>query len=248
MSAPVRTAIILAAGRGSRLGARGELAPKGFLRLGERPIIEESIARLQVAGVERVVLVTGHLAQHYEGLRERLAGVVETVHNPDYASTGSLRSLLCASPLVHEDVLLLESDLIYEQRALSELAADERPDVVLISGRTQSEDEVWVGAQGDRIVDMSKDRAHLSGQCVGELVGVTRLSAAFLRELMEVAERSLEALPGAEYEAHGLIMAGTRRPLHWRLVEDLRWAEIDNDQHLARARGLYAEMAPPGER
>ena len=41
----VREAVVLAAGRGTRLGERGEETPKGFLRLGEQPIVEESIFR-----------------------------------------------------------------------------------------------------------------------------------------------------------------------------------------------------------
>ena len=89
----VDTAVILAAGRGTRLKRLGEEIPKGFLRLGEVSIIEESIERLVGAGVRRVVIVTGHLARLYEELRSRLAGLVETVHNVAFADSGSFYSL-----------------------------------------------------------------------------------------------------------------------------------------------------------
>src|SRR5262249_60467207 len=68
MRARVRTAVILGAGMGVRLAELGRAAPKGFLRLGSRPIIAESLARLVAAGIERVVIVTGHPGEFYENL------------------------------------------------------------------------------------------------------------------------------------------------------------------------------------
>ena len=138
MSAKVETALILAAGLGSRLGQRGRAAPKGFLQLGERPIVEESVALLAAAGIRRVVIVTGHLSEFYAELRQRAPRLIETVHNPDFASTGSLRSLACARELVDADLLLLESDLIYERRAVAVALSDPRQDVVLVSASSTS--------------------------------------------------------------------------------------------------------------
>lgn len=59
----VRTAVILAAGMGVRLKDRGRLSPKGCLCLGEKSIVEESVLRLLATGIERIVIVTGHLAE-----------------------------------------------------------------------------------------------------------------------------------------------------------------------------------------
>ena len=75
-SSRVRSAVILAAGLGSRMNEVGRLAPKGLLRLGERSIIEESIRRLIAVGIERIVIVTGHLASHLEPLMSSYRGVV----------------------------------------------------------------------------------------------------------------------------------------------------------------------------
>ena len=62
----IRTAIILAAGMGVRLKERGKLMPKGCMCLGEKAIVEESVLRLLAVGIERIVIVTGHLAEQYE--------------------------------------------------------------------------------------------------------------------------------------------------------------------------------------
>ena len=234
MRAAPRTALILAAGLGARLGPRGRLAPKGFLRLGPRPIVEESVALLAAAGIERVVIVTGHLASFYEELRERAPRRIETVLNPDYATTGSLRSLACARALIDEDLLLLESDLVYERRALQEALADPHADVVLLSAPTGSGDEVWVELDQGRLVTMSKDRARLGPRVAGELVGISKLSRELFAELCALAADPTAA--SGHYETEGLVALAPRRPIPCRLVEDLLWAEIDDEAGLARTR------------
>lgn len=91
--ARVRQALILAAGMGVRLRELGAHTPKGFLRLGARPIVEESIERLCAQDIERIVIATGHHAELYEGLARARPGRVRTVHKPRYADSGRLYSL-----------------------------------------------------------------------------------------------------------------------------------------------------------
>jgi choline kinase len=92
----IDTAVILAAGRGTRLGKLGTEMPKGFLKLGDRPIIEDSLHKLVAVGVRSVVIVTGHLVNFYEELAAKQRGLVKIVHNPRYMELGSLYSLQVA--------------------------------------------------------------------------------------------------------------------------------------------------------
>jgi len=231
------TAVILAAGCGRRLGEGGTSAPKGFLCLGSRPIIEESLDRLASSGIRRVVIVTGHRAEFYEELRARRSGLVETVHNPRYAESGSMVSLWCARELVAHDFLLLESDIIYERRALEVMLASEEPDVLLLSGFTGADDAVFVAVdEDDRLVAMSKDRSELAGRVAGELVGVTKVSRGLRDEMLAHAEARMPQTLHVAYETDALVAAARRRPVHCALVPDLLWAEIDHEEHLARAR------------
>jgi choline kinase len=231
---PVDTAVILAAGRGTRLGTLGAEMPKGFLKLGSRPIIEESLDKLVAVGIRSVVIVTGHLAHFYEELAALRRGLVKTVRNIRYAELGSFYSLQVA--LEHLDaagpLLLLESDLVYEPRALDEVLDDPHENVILLSGPTGSRDEVWVETDDEgRLVAMSKDQTALGSPAAGELVGITRVSS----ELAAVL-RSLP--PDGEYETGGLVAASRSRPVYCRCIDDLTWAEIDDEKHLERARGL----------
>ena len=221
------------------LGTQAELGqrlPKGFLRLGERPIVEESLDRLTAAGIERTLIVTGHQRGFYEDLRLARPASVTTVHNPRFAESGSMLSLWTARELLTEDFLLLESDLVYEPRALSELLAHPAPDVLLVSGPTAAGDEVWVEAEEGRLTGMSKDRSRLARSIVGELVGITKVSQALFAEMVKLSECLFRETLKVDYETDALVQAGRVRPIACHLVPDLVWAEIDDEHHLARAR------------
>jgi 2-aminoethylphosphonate-pyruvate transaminase len=232
----MKTAVILAAGQGTRL--RSELAdcPKGFLRIGARPIIEESLRRLVAAGIADVIIVTGYAAGHYEALAGDHAGLVRTVHNPQFARSGSMYSLACAAALTRGPFLLLESDLVYEPRALQALLAHPGADAILLSGPTGAGDEVWVEARHGRLTAMSKDRAALGPAVAGELVGISRISAALFALMLRIAEGEFARSLAFDYETGCLVAAARERPIDCVLVPDLLWGEIDDPAHLRRAR------------
>jgi choline kinase len=230
----VETALILAAGRGVRLGPMGRLMPKGFLRpdADGEPIIVESIERLRSRGVRRIVLVTGHQHDYYEELAAKRDGL-ETVRNPRFADSGSLYSLACARERITSDCLVLESDLVYESRALDAALESPHADAVVVSGPTHSGDEVYVTADGERISNISKDPA-LSHTSAGELVGISKISRALYMRMVLLADLD----PSAEYETGGLKRLAADYPVYCAKVADLVWAEIDTPEHFERVRSL----------
>ncbi|MCC7259055.1 MAG: phosphocholine cytidylyltransferase family protein [Gammaproteobacteria bacterium] len=235
MSAP-RTAVILAAGQGKRLREVVEGYPKGFLALGARPIVEESLLRLLAQGIEEVVIVTGYAASHYETLARRYPGRVRTVHNERFAVSGSMYSLYRAREAVTGSFLLLESDLVYEPRALGALLDQPAEDALLLSGPTGAGDEVFVETAGGCLVAMSKDRSRLGPGVAGELVGISRISAGLFTLMQRIAAAAFTRSLAFDYETDCLVTAARERPIACTLLPDLLWGEIDDPAHLRRAR------------
>jgi len=233
----IKTAVILAAGMGTRLKDIGKSIPKGFLKLGEKPIIEESIARLLSVGIERIIIATGHLSEFYDRLQAEHPQTIVTAHNPEYANSGSFYSLYCVKELIEGDFLLLESDLIYEKRALSTAINFPQDNVILLSGTTNAGDEVYVEVSGERIVGMSKNKAELGGEIAGELVGITKISQALFQKMLAFARSQFEMTLKVDYETDALVAVAQTNPVYYTVVSDLLWAEIDDPNHLERAQG-----------
>ncbi len=225
----VRQAIILAAGVGSRLKGTLDNRPKGFIKLGERTIIEESIAKLVHANITDIVIVTGYCQEFYEQLSEKFA-VIRTILNPDFAGSGSMRSFCIASPYINSDFLLLESDLIYEYKALQTLRNSPLDSCILLSGETGAGDEVYVGISGQRIVNMSKKRSDIA--CLGgELVGISKISLELYRRMINIFPKKCQY----HYE-DCLTDISDDIAIHYHYIEDLAWTEIDDENQLTRAK------------
>ena len=176
-------AVILAAGSGSRIREHHTL-PKGFLTLGNEPIIIESINKLKQHGIADILVVTGYRSDDYKSLLKNIPQV-STLKNPHATSRGSLYSLYCAKDWIYEDCLILESDLLYDARAIEIICKAEQPTVVLVSGTTHSGDEVYVETNANLLINMSKQIDTLNKEHIlGEFVGINKISLTDYRKLV----------------------------------------------------------------
>ncbi|WP_421218459.1 phosphocholine cytidylyltransferase family protein [Aeromonas jandaei] len=109
-------AIILAAGRGSRMKEMTAAKPKCLTWLHGRPLLEYQISALKEAGITDIAVVTGYM-------REALLSydLVE-FHNPRWAETNMVSSLCCARDwLINEECIVSYSDIFYTSAAVTAL-------------------------------------------------------------------------------------------------------------------------------
>jgi len=130
--AQVRTALLLAAGLGSRLGPVTEALPKCLVPVSGVPILERLVRALDGHGFERLVIVTGYRAETIRGyLGERFGGIaIEYLLSPLFATTNNLYSLWLARELIDEPFLLVESDVVFDEQLLAPLL---QPDRIAVS-------------------------------------------------------------------------------------------------------------------
>ena len=230
------TALIIAAGRGIRMGPRGEYTPKGLLNVGGSALVQRSVQLLHERGIRAVRIVTGHLSEQYEAMFKDVEGV-ELVHNPDFATTGSLRSLVIGLFSMPRQLELLESDLIYERAALEAVGADKSR--IVVSGETAAGDEVYIWTRqtsdGKPVFDMmSKDVTARPQDHFGELTGISIFTSKDMVSLKNAAQARFAADPKSDYESAVVLMAQTCE-IDCHLIPDLAWTEIDDETMLARA-------------
>ena len=241
MGINITQAVILAAGMGVRLKELNRGVPKGFISLADDvPIIERSIETLLACDVSDIIIVTGFMDEHYENLRSKYPQI-KTVRNEKFSETGTMYSLWCARKLINTDFILLESDLIFETRAISELLESPVKNSLLITGKTEAGDEVYVEADGDWVKHISKDKKVL-GSIVGEFIGVSRLSYDFYLNLIRIAEKSFESDLKVSYDMDCFVTVAEKTPLGFLKIEDLLWAEIDDALQLKRAKKIWKEI------
>ncbi len=186
----------MAAGKGTRFGDRTAEMPKGFIEFKGKSMIERSIDNLLSAGIERIIIGTGYHHEWYDRLREKYPQI-HTVFSKEYASTNSMETLsVCRNAICDDDFLLLESDIIYEPKALSSLIKDKHPDIMLVTPITKFQDQYYIAADYDHYLEgcsTSKEELvdKFASEPFGELVGIHKISNEFYRDMLKVFEYNI---------------------------------------------------------
>jgi choline kinase len=128
----ITTALLLAAGTGSRLRPLTLDAPKCLTEVSGEPILGRLVDNLRVQGIKRLVVVTGYLDHCIrEFLEENAADMqLDYVFNPVYQTTNNIYSLWLAQKTIEEPFVLIESDLVFEVSMLEPLLI---PDKIAVS-------------------------------------------------------------------------------------------------------------------
>jgi choline kinase len=124
----ITTALLLAAGTGSRLLPLTKKSPKCLTMVNDTSILERLINSLNQHGFKRLVVVTGHLEDCIRNYLETRAGNVkiEYVFSPLYKTTNNIYSLWMARKVINEPFLLIESDLIFDPSLLAGMLYPDR--------------------------------------------------------------------------------------------------------------------------
>ena len=129
---PVKTALLLAAGMGSRLSSITDSTPKCLVEVNRIPILERLMRSLRSHGFTRLFVVTGHLSEVIEDyLGSRYAGIeIIYIASPLYKTTNNIYSLWLAGKEIDEPFLLIESDLVFHSELLTPML---QPDRIAVS-------------------------------------------------------------------------------------------------------------------
>lgn len=100
-------AIILAAGRGTRMGKYTKDLPKGMLVFEGKTLIEKQIDTLRKSGIEDIAIITG-----YESKKINFDDI-KYFHNEKFATTNMVETLMCAEEFLNGDVIVAYSDILY---------------------------------------------------------------------------------------------------------------------------------------
>jgi thiamine kinase-like enzyme/choline kinase len=225
----VKQAVILAAGE-----RREFEKPAALLTIDESTLLERTIRILEDNGIEKIVICTGFEKQAFEELAflKEKSNVILT-ENPRYLWTGSMASLATAAEYITDDFILIEDDILIEEKAIEELLNEEKRDCLLITQESGSGDEAFIESNNGYITKISKD-IHQLNHIDGELIGISKISYESFHEMVKLFEQNKN--PFLNYEYMFLSVSGT---ISYLKLADIIWAEIDNQQDYFKVLDKY---------
>jgi L-glutamine-phosphate cytidylyltransferase len=242
-------AIILAAGRGSRLGLLGDDRPKCLVKLEGKPLIERQIAALRRGGADEIGIVRGYRAEMID-----VPGV-SWFANERWAETNMVMSIAAAAAWLRSGpVIVSYADIFYRSDLVRGLAS--APGQLVI---TYDRDwrHLWSRRFADPLADAETFRIDARGRLLeigGKTTRIEDIEGQYmgLLKLTPPAWIAIEALLGTldpairdRLDVTGLLrrlLAGKGVPIS-TFGTDGQWGEIDNPGDLE----LYRSMVREGE-
>lgn len=239
----IRNAVILAAGMGTRLRGEGDL-PKPLFEVGGVALIKRTILTLADAGVTRVVVVTGFMAERIRGAvvddatYAQRGVTIEFAHNAEYTLKNGI-SVLVGGKQVGGPFMLSMADHIYTPAVARIVGSSDMSvaDLYLATDRRITEvldidDATKVRSEGGRIVDIGKTIPIYDRIDCGVFAVTPRLLEALEAVRAELGDCSLSE------GVKRLAQAGAARVAD---IGEETWQDVDTPADRAHVEGLLAK-------
>jgi choline kinase len=264
----MKRAILIAAGRGKRLGTHTEEIPKCMVEVGKRPILGWVWEAFRTAGIEELVVIRGYRGDILESFVTELVGKgnVTFVDNTEWQTNNVLLSLAYARPYLDRPCLISYSDIIFT-KAVARAAVASQAEIGLVIdtkfrdiyvGRT--EHPLEEGEVSDLMPDGSVARVGKKAlppeDAVGEYIGLARLGERGVAAVARTLDKLAHDFAGRDqqpFQRAATYRNAYQTDLWQQLIDtgmridpvfiDGQWREIDTGQDLDRAR-MLVESSP----
>ena len=244
-------AVILAAGMGKRLGELTKGNTKCMVEVNGVSLIDRALGQLASLDLNRVVIVVGYEGKKlmdYIGNRYDGRLKIEYIENPIYDKTNNIYSLaLAKEKLLEDDTLLIESDLIFDDRMFPIIVNNPYPNLALVAKYETWMDGTMVRIDDDNnIVDFISKKAfkYSDVDFYYKTVNVYKFSRDFMEhKYLPFLEAYCSALGNNEYYEQVLrvICMLDNSELKALPITDEKWYEIDDIQDLDIASAIFSE-------
>lgn len=237
---PITTALLLAAGTGSRLFPLTQNSPKCLTLVNGKSILERLVIILKKKGFKRLVIVTGYQEIFIKEFLGTISGnmTIEYVYSPLYRTTNNIYSLWMARNIINEPFVLVESDLVFDESQLDNMIS---PDRIAIAPMAP-----WMNGSSVLINQFNIVKKFVNGNSnLGEIryktVNIYSFSLSTWHAIIERLNEYIEANNvNCYYETvFSEMIANGKLSLQTVLFDNKLWYEIDTIEDLVEAEKLF---------
>lgn len=230
--------IILAAGVGSRMLPLTLEKHKCILEINDKPIIKHQTDILKKMDVFKIAIVTGY---REDDIKNCLKNEVKYYFNPFYETTNSVVSLWLAKEFLDDDLLIINSDVIFDETLINEFLSNKSDICVAVSKEWSPERGYKVEIINEQIVNMSMniDLNNVGGEYAG-MIKVSKKIIPLLIEKMDFLMKQKQFNIWFEDMIVELIKDGANAD--YITVNPNLWYEIDTVEELEYAREKFKKI------
>ena len=242
---PIDKAVILSAGKGSRLLPLTADKPKCLIELSGKSLLEWQLDALAASGIDEIVVVTGFRDDLVDAVTARRQGV-RTLFNPFYHVADNLGSVWIAREEFGRDTLLLNGDTLISTALLAKVqAADGAGITVTVDEKAEYDaDDMKVLRDGIRLLRIGK--ALEPGEYNAESIGLLAFRGDGGRLFIDEVERMMRTSEGTRrWYLRAIDALAVDHEVQTVSIMGEEWQEVDFPEDLEKARALTARWASP---
>lgn len=224
-------AIILAAGKGSRISDSIAGVPKSTLKINNHSIIYLTVNMLLRHNIS-VNVCTGYKE---ELIRAELEGLpVRYIHNPFYNEMNNMGTLWFAKDIIHsEDILIMSADVLFEECILEKIIESSNGFTMVVDkSRIKEGDYFFQLDSGDCIIDYGSELSLEKRDC--EYVGISKIGAVNAEKFKERLQMLVEQGKYREY-LETIFFSFLPQKINTVDISGMQWREIDHYEDYLKA-------------
>ena len=181
-------AIVLAAGRGTRLAPYTDSVPKCMVNVCGKSILDYQLDVFREKKIDEIVVVAGYKNEQIK--YEQITKII----NPMYETTNMVYSLFCARDCFDDDIIISYGDIIYSKGVFDTLLNASGEFSVVVDKEWQKlwqlrmenplDDVETMIIDGDKIVELGKKPTSLD-DVQGQYIGLIKIRKSFLPRMLE---------------------------------------------------------------
>jgi len=229
--------IILAAGRGSRMGTLTKNKPKSFVKIDKKKkLIDKVIENFENLGFKKIIIITGYKSNQFKEFKK-----IDRIKNEKWRTTNIFGSLICADKILSKyQCIISYADIFYEQEAIKILKKSKmKKGIVILSYKYWK--KYWQERFNNPLSDLETFRTNSKNQLVeignrtnsyknikGQYMGVFKIDPYSWNKIKQSLFKDLKNIN--KIDITSLFQLIIKKKICKIYVENYekKWFEIDN--------------------
>ncbi len=224
-------AIIIAAGKGTRLYPLTKNTPKSLLEIGNGiTMLESQLHSLKENGIKDITIIVGYKAEQIEAKIKKYSNGfnINTVYNPFYETSNNLISVWMSRYFMQEDFITINGDDIFKPVVIENLLKSESNITMVTDEKPEYDDDDMKIIHKNGLVEQVSKKIP-AGEANGESVGIIK----FTGKGRQIYIDTLEEMVRDEENMNAFYLKAIQQiinkgyPVNYSMCKPDDWGELD---------------------
>lgn len=216
-------ALILAAGKGSRISRYLKGKPKCTVDIGGITLIENTIIKLKEVGINDIGIIVGYNGLEIKRILRKYN--LKFYYNHFYDVTNSSASAWFAREFIDDDIIIMNGDVYIESSLLKYIINEEKSPILFADESRKEDGDYKLFYENNLLKKYGKNL--LGSDITGEYIGIAKINKDFIKEFKESLNYIIENQKYSLWWEDALYRLINNKEIYVKNIEGYFWAEVD---------------------